>query len=154
MTPSPLRTLSTAPQSVPQLCARALVHAAAPSLPQVCAVSGGRCAAECHITNEFLLTARSPLKKQFVLKRRCAELPCSCLCSHVRRRCHLLSALFCHLRRLSLSPVASHCLPRQFPLRFNQFSCKLGPEINSERAFDDEQVAALKSPITFAAGKL
>lgn len=104
------RPLSTAPQSVLQLCARALVHAAAPSLSQGLCCGGGMggtegvCAAESHPTNEFLLTSRSPLKKQFVLKRRCAELPCSCLCSHARRRHHLLSALFCYLRCLSPPP--------------------------------------------------
>lgn len=124
--PPPLRLLSAAPQSVLQLCARAraLAHAAAPSLskgPCCGGVGGKRCAAVCHPTNEFLLTSRSPLKKQFVLKRRCAELPCSCLCSHTRHphRRHLLSALFCYLCRRSLSPFFSHCFPHPFPSHFN-----------------------------------
>lgn len=85
----------------------------------VCVRAHRRGATECHPTNEFLLTARSPLKKQFVLKRLCAELPCSCWCSHRRRR-HLLSALFCDLRRLSLSPPSPPTASlHQFLLHFN-----------------------------------
>lgn len=39
---------------------------------------------ECHLTNEFLLTSRSPLKNLFVLLQQHAELPCSCLCSQTQ----------------------------------------------------------------------
>lgn len=89
-------------------------------------------AAECHPTNEFLLTSPSPLKKQFVLKRRCAELPCSCLCSHARRH-HLLSALFCYLRRLSFSPSPPTASLICFPCTLISFHADLELKLTARR---------------------
>lgn len=86
-------------------CTHAGTHAAASSLLQGLCCGG---AAECHLTNEFLLTSRSPLKNLFALRQRCAELPPAAVCVLTHR--HLLSAIFCYLMlSLSLPPIHFSC---------------------------------------------
>lgn len=128
VTRSPLRPLSPAPQSGPQSRTRTRSCTRRCTVP----LAGGCAAAEwCHLTNEFLLTSRSPLKNLFVLKRQCAELPLQLFVFS-----SACATATCYLLSLALSPIRSSC-------SLISFHANLELKLTARRVLMFEQVAAL-----------